>query len=51
MITHLTLRLRQGIQDWIRREIIDFDPYDFEDASPVTVRSERVADKALVLTK
>jgi hypothetical protein len=24
----LTVQLRQMIQDWIRREIIDFDPYE-----------------------
>jgi hypothetical protein len=26
--------LQQGWQDWVRREIIDFDPYDDERLSP-----------------
>jgi hypothetical protein len=26
--------LQQGWQDWVRREIIDFDPYDDEYLSP-----------------
>jgi hypothetical protein len=51
MITHLTIRLRQRIQDWIRREIIDFDPYDLEDASPVVVRAQQSSDKSFALTK
>jgi hypothetical protein len=51
MITHLTIRLRQRIQDWIRREIIDFDPYDLEDVSPVTVRTQQSSDKSFAVTK
>jgi hypothetical protein len=27
---HLTHRFQQIVQEWVRREIIDFDPYDAE---------------------
>jgi hypothetical protein len=31
---HLTVRLQQIIQEWVRREIIDFDPYEAEYSNP-----------------
>lgn len=51
MITHLTLQLRQRLKDSIRREIIDFDPYDLEDAATVKIVSQQSSDKSFALTK
>lgn len=33
-ITQLMQRLRHGFQEWVRREIIDFDPYEQDSYSP-----------------
>uniref|UniRef100_B8HU40 Uncharacterized protein n=1 Tax=Cyanothece sp. (strain PCC 7425 / ATCC 29141) TaxID=395961 RepID=B8HU40_CYAP4 len=41
-ITQLMQRLRHGFQEWVRREIIDFDPYEQDSYSPdqMTYQSE-----------
>jgi hypothetical protein len=41
-MTQHTFQLRQNLEAWIRKEIIDFDPYDEQDHS----RQQPIASQA-----
>jgi hypothetical protein len=50
-MTQNTLLFRQNLKAWIRKEIIDFDPYDEQESQQQQSIEVQSAEKSYALTK
>jgi hypothetical protein len=51
VMTQITLLFRQNLKAWIRKEIIDFDPYDEQESQQQQSIEVQSAEKSYALTK